>query len=338
MRNPNLLIFPFMQREAVLSSRIEGTQATLGDIYSYEARQLALPNMDGSIAHGDVQEVVNYIKAMQQGAERLESLPVSLRLIRELHATLMAAGVRGQTKHPGRFRQTPNYIAATKQIPIQEARFVPPPVPQMLRALAALEKYLHRSDQYPDIVRLALIHYQFETIHPFEDGNGRVGRLLISLLLIDWKILPMPLLYLSAFFERHREEYYQRLYEVSTVGRWREWVRFFLKGVVEQSLDATNMATQMIDIEESWRRRLANAGASARAQSLADCLFRMPLLTTADAAKLLKTSYQTARYNVKKLVELGILTQYGEQKHGTEYVAQDILGVVAERGLHSDSV
>jgi len=336
MRNPNLLIYPFVQREAVLSSRIEGTQANMADVYAFEANQLALPGMAQRAVSADTREVVNYVLAMQEGIRRLEELPVSLRLIQQLHAVLME-GVRGQTRHPGEFRRVPNYIAQSQTTSIQDARFVPPPVPQMHSALDDLEKYLHARDEYPPVVRLALVHYQFEAIHPFEDGNGRLGRLLVSLLLIGWRLLPLPLLYLSAYLERHRDQYYDLLYAVSTRGQWREWVAFFLTGIIEQSQDATDMAAKLMNIEETWRQRLADARASALAQRLADDLFRMPVLTIPDAAKVLGVSYQTARYNVQKLVDVGILQPVGVERYGKSYVGEDIFRLMVGRADEASS-
>lgn len=324
MRNPDLLIVPFVQREAVLSSRIEGTQAGIADLYAHEANQLTLPGLGQRPVSPDVREVSNYVRALREGVRRLPELPVSLRLLRELHAILMDS-VRGETRLAGEFRVTPNYIAPTRATPIEEARFVPPPVPQMQEALSRLERYLHAEDHYPAVVRLALVHYQFETIHPFEDGNGRLGRLLVSLLLLDWGLLPLPLLYLSAYLERHRDTYYELLYRVSTRGTWREWLEFFLTGVREQAREATDLAVELGRIEETWRQRLAEARASALAQRLADSLFRMPIVTVNDAAELLGVIYETARYSVLKLVEVGILRPVSSAKRGQQYVADDIV-------------
>jgi len=339
MRNPSLLIVPFLQREAVLSSRIEGTQAGIADLYAREGEQLALPGLAPRPVSPDVREVSNYVRALQEGLRRLPELPVSWRLIRELHGVLLE-GVRGRNRHPGQFRQTPNYIAPSDTVPIHEARFVPPPVPQMRQALNELEIYLHAQDQYPALVRLALVHYQFETIHPFEDGNGRLGRLLVSLLLIDWGLLSLPLLYLSAYLEKHRDEYYDLLYRVSTAGAWNDWLRFFLLGVREQADAAMRLSGALIDVEESWHSRLAGARASALAQRLADGLFALPVLSVNNAAGLLETSYQTARYNVNKLLELGILREAAPGTREQIYVATDILNLMVEptaddgRGTH----
>lgn len=329
MRNPNLLIVPFLQREAVLSSRIEGTQAGVADLYGKEGEQLALPGLAPRTVSPDVREVSNYVRALQEGVRRLPDLPVSWRLIRELHGVLLE-GVRGRNRHPGQFRQTPNYIAPSDTVPIQDARFVPPPVRQMRQALNELESYLHAQDRYPALVRLALVHYQFETIHPFEDGNGRLGRLLVSLLLIDWGLLSLPLLYLSAYLEKHRDEYYDLLYRVSTAGAWSEWLRFFLLGVQEQAEAAMRLSAALIDVEESWHSRLAEARASALAQRLADGLFAMPAISVNDAAGLLDTSYQTARYNVYKLVKLDILREAAPGTREQMYVATDILNLMVE--------
>ncbi|MBC7239607.1 MAG: Fic family protein, partial [Chloroflexi bacterium] len=189
MPNPHLLIGPFVRREAVLSSRIEGTEADIADLYAYEARQLPLPGVEVSPPESDVQEVLNYVNALEYGLQRLNTLPMSLRLMRELHAKLLA-GVRGEYATPGEFRHSQNWIGPPG-CSLNEAIFVPPPPAQMDEALDALEKYLQSDDMYPPLIRLAFIHYQFEAIHPFLDGNGRIGRLLLSLLLVQWQLLPL---------------------------------------------------------------------------------------------------------------------------------------------------
>jgi Fic family protein len=205
---PDLLVQPFVRREAVLSSRIEGTHASLTDLYNYEAKQLQLFEDPA-----DVQEVHNYVRALNSGIKRLASLPVSLRLIREVHKILMG-GVRGEHLTPGEFRRSQNWIGPATST-IESAPYVPPSVAEMHKALSALELYIHASSGLPPLVRAALVHYQFEAIHPFLDGNGRIGRLLVILLLVEWGLLPQPLLNLSAFFEANRPEYYARLLAVS---------------------------------------------------------------------------------------------------------------------------
>jgi Fic family protein len=219
--NPHLLIGPFVRREAVLSSRIEGTQASLSDLFYFEAahsEKTALPKKPPS----DVQEVTNYVKALEYAPKRIKDLPLSLRLIRELHEILLS-GVRGEHWTPGEFRRSQNWIGPPGCTLI-DATFVPPPPQDMMEALGQLEKYLHMPSNLPPLVHIALVHYQFEVIHPFLDGNGRIGRLLISLLLCHEGLIDQPFLYLSAFFEHRRPNYYQRLLDISTGGKWRQWI------------------------------------------------------------------------------------------------------------------
>ena len=215
--NPHLLIYPFIRREAVLSSRIEGTRSSLSDLLLFEATKIEKQR--------DVKEVQNYVHAMEYGLKRLNELPLSLRFIRELHSILME-GVRGEQATPGEFRQSQNWIGPPG-CTLDEAIFIPPPVPQMQECLNQLEDFLHTEKDLPLLVRLALVHYQFEAVHPFLDGNGRIGRLLITLFLCQRKVLTKPLLYLSAFFERHRQDYYDLLLKVSREAGWREWIEFF---------------------------------------------------------------------------------------------------------------
>ena len=236
--NPHLLIRPFVRREAVLSSRIEGTQSTLFDLYAYEAVQLSMFKPPP-----DVREVYNYVRALEHGMARLPTLPLSLRLIREIHAHLME-GVRGEHQTPGEFRRSQNWIGPPG-CTLTDARFVPPPVPEMQESLHALETFLHASPTLPPLMRLGLIHYQFEAIHPFLDGNGRVGRLLITLLLCAWDLLSEPLLYLSAYFDAHRQDYYDLLLRVSQHGAWEDWLTFFLRGIATQAQDSVARAGRL---------------------------------------------------------------------------------------------
>lgn len=330
MPNPHLLIGPFIRREAVLSSRIEGTQADIADLYAYEARQLPLPGVETPTSEADVREVLNYVNAMEYGLERLKTLPVSLRLIRELHERLLT-GVRGETATPGEFRRTQNWIGPPG-CTLKEAVFVPPPVPQMHEALNALETYLHsQNDPYPPLVRLALIHYQFEAIHPFVDGNGRIGRLLISLLLIQWGLLPLPLLYLSAYFYRHRQAYYDLLLAVSERGAWRDWLLFFLRGVAEQAGDAVRRARKLQDLREEWRTRLLQTRASALTLRLLDALFTRPIFTIPQVQELLGVRhYITAQRVVERLVEGGILQPLADVPYGKTYWAPQIIDTIGE--------
>lgn len=330
MPNPHLLIGPFMRREAVLSSRIEGTQADIADLYAYEAGQLPLPGVGTSAPESDVREVLNYVNALEYGLKRLESLPVSLRLMRELHERLLT-GVRGEYATPGEFRRSQNWIGRPG-CTLNEATFVPPPVPQMHEALDALEKYLHSDDVYPPLLRLALVHYQFEAIHPFVDGNGRVGRLLLSLLLAQWQLLQLPLLYLSAYFHRHRQDYYDLLLGVSECGAWRDWLLFFLRGVAEQAQDALERARRLQDLQQEWRRRLTQARTSALALRLADALFTTPIITIPQAQRVLEVgSYHSAQNNVEKLLAAGILRPTGDAAYGKTYSAIEILNIVQDQ-------
>lgn len=328
MPNPRIFISPFVRREAVLSSRIEGTQADVKDVYAFEADQLPLPELRSSSRRSDTQEVFNYVRALEYGLARVGELPLSLRLVRELHEILMG-GVRGEEYTPGEFRRIQNWVGPP-DCSIKEATFVPPPVREMHGALDLFERYLHAEDVYPPLVRLALVHYQFEAIHPFLDGNGRVGRLLISLMLVEWDLLPLPLLYLSAFFERHKQDYYELLLAVSTRGAWREWVMFFLRGVGEQSRDALQKANRLQDLQIEWRERLTQARTSALLPRLADRLFDAPIITIPEAQGFLDVTYSSARNNVEKLVGAGILRQVGEGSYGKVFLADEILQIIED--------
>jgi len=327
--NPHLLIHPFIRREAVLSSRIEGTQADLADLYAFEAGQLPLPGIKPAPPEEDVREVHNYVRALEYGLQRLNTLPVSLRLLREVHQRLME-GVRGHQATPGEFRHTQNWIGPAG-CSLNDAPFVPPPVEEMHAALHALEQYLHAEDNLPPLIRLALIHYQFEAIHPFIDGNGRIGRLLISLLSVHWDLLPLPLLYLSAFFEKHRQDYYNLLMAVSARGTWRDWIEFFLRGVADQARDAVVRAKRLQDLQAEWRVRLTKARSSGLAIRLADSLFDSPFLTIPQAQQRLGLKqYHSARRHVQGLVRVGILKPLDESSYGKTFVAAEIMPVIGQ--------
>jgi len=314
--NPNLLIGPFIRREAVLSSRIEGTQADIADLYAYEAGQFK-----DTPTKSDVKEVHNYVRALEYGLERIKTLPISLRLIRELHEHLME-GVRGEQATPGEFRRTQNWIGSPG-CTLNEATFVPPPVPEMKEALDNLEKYLHAKNKYPPLARLAMIHNQFEAIHPFIDGNGRIGRLLITLSLVHWDLLPLPLLYLSVFFERNRQEYYDNLLAVSQNGSWQEWILFFLQGTIEQAEDAIAHVKELQKIQLTWRESLTGARVSSQVLSLVDKLFESPIITIPIVQDLLNISYPTAKSYVEKLLKAGILLQIGESSYDKVFITRE---------------
>ncbi|MGI8553892.1 MAG: Fic family protein [Dehalococcoidia bacterium] len=324
--SPHILISPFIRKEAVLSSRIEGTQASIANLYAYEAGQASLPITEPAAPESDVHEVQNYVLALEYGLERLATLPVSRRLMRELHERLMT-GVRGNSATPGEFRRSQNWIG-TPGYTLDGALYVPPPVDEMETSLNAFEQYLHADDTYPPLVRLAFIHYQFEAIHPFLDGNGRIGRLLIILLLVHWDLLRQPLLYLSGYFEQHRQMYYDLLLGVTERGNWREWVEFFLRGVVEQAHDAAQRVIRLQDLQADWHRRLDRARSSALTLRLADSLFGSPFLTVPIAQRMLSVTYRGAHGIVQRLLEASILKPVNGASYGRWFVAQEILTAI----------
>ncbi len=320
--NPHLLIGPFMKREAVLSSRIEGTQASLSDLFFFEASGEQNPEVP------DVHEVANYVRALEFGLKRMQELPVSLRLIREMHAELMR-GIRGEHLTPGDFRRSQNWIGPPGST-LMDAVFVPPPLEEMKTALDAFEKYLHAESQLPPLVRLALIHYQFEAIHPFLDGNGRIGRLLMTLLLCKEGILLQPLLYLSAYFEAQRREYYRLLLAVSQRGEWTAWIHFFLLGVSEQSQDSIARTEKLLELWMSYHKRLQKGPATAL--QLVDQLFSYPAITISQTAKRLGVTFPAAQKNIERLVGEGILKEVTGQRRYRVYIASDVVRIVeAER-------
>ena len=321
--NPHLLIRPFVRREAVLSSRIEGTQASLSDLLFFEAA----PPSEAVVS--DVREVANYVAALEFGMKRLSELPLSLRLIREMHALLLA-GVRGQAQAPGEFRTTQNWIGRPG-CTLMDATYVPPPVDDMRDALDLFEKYLHSNSDLPPLVRMALVHYHFEAIHPFADGNGRIGRLLVTLLLQTERLLPQPLLYLSAYFEEHRDTYYHLLLNVSQRGEWRAWIEFFLEAVEYQSRDAIKRSDALLGLWGGYRHRLQEARASALLLRLVDELFSFPAINTKMAAKALGVTPRSAQLNIDKLIEAGILAEATGQKRNRIYVASEIVSTVERR-------
>lgn len=318
--NPHLLIGPFMRREAVLSSMIEGTVASLSDLLCFEAS-------GSSIAKpADVREVANYVHALEYGLGRLKELPVSLRLIREMHERLMQ-GVRGEYMTPGEFRRSQNWIGPPGCL-LKDAVFVPPPVDEMMETLGDLEKYLHMPSELPPLIRLALIHYQFEAIHPFLDGNGRVGRLLLTLLLCTEGLLSQPLLYLSAYFERYRRDYYNLLLGVSQSGRWYEWVMYFLRGVADQSQDAVRRSNRLLDLRQEYRQRLQSARSSALLLQLVDELFSYPAISISWAAKRLDVTPRAAQLNVDKLIAEGILAEMTGRKRNRVFITPGIMKII----------
>jgi Fic family protein len=305
-------IYAFVRKEAVVSSQIEGTQATLIDLLEYEAEQAT------GVPVGDVHEVCNYLDAIKYARGQLKSargLPLSVRLLHEAHRRLMR-GVRGANKQPGEIRRSQNWIGGTRP---GNAVFVPAPPDELPALLADLERYLHAENGLPPLVRVGLAHVQFETIHPYLDGNGRIGRLLITLMLEHWKLLSAPLLYLSLFFKRHRAEYYRLLGEVRRSGDWEAWTEFFLEGIATIAVEAVAAAREVFALITEDRRRLVAApGASVMAVRLIEQLPIHPVVSIPAVVKILKTTKPTAGKAVQLLENLGVLTETsGKQRDRT---------------------
>jgi Fic family protein len=308
--DPDLFVMMYVRREAVLSSQIEGTQSTIQDLLAAEAK-LGTPAQPG-----DVKEVVNYVRAMRHGLDRLASLPVSVRLIREIHAVLME-GVRGSHLTPGELRRSQNWIGPPGAT-LAEATFVPPPAPLVPDALADLERFLHRRDDSPLLIRIGLAHAQFEMIHPFLDGNGRVGRLLITFLLCERGELLKPVLYLSAFFKRNRPEYYERLQGVQAQGDWEGWLAFFLRGVAEVSGDAVVTARRIQELRERHRTVVTEefGRGAANAHRVLQALYRNPIISVAGVREVTGLTIAPANRLVQRMVELGMLVEItGQRRH-----------------------
>lgn len=316
--NPHLLIRPFVRREAVLSSKIEGTQATLGELLAAEAGAAVDRSPD------DLREVGNYVAALEQGVKRLRTLPLSLRLVRELHRDLMR-GVRGDSSTPGEFRRTQNWIGRPGSTHA-EATYVPPPPDRLMDCLGPWEAFLH-DRSLPPLVQAALAHSQFEAIHPFLDGNGRVGRLLITVLLVEREVLPTPLLYLSAFFEATRQEYYARLLAVTEAGEWEEWLDYFLRGVIQQSEDALRRIDRIDALVLGWRDRLATETSRLPERAL-DLFVENPFWSVTKLAERTGVAFTTAQRAIGRLESTGIVTLATEAKRNRVYCARALLDIL----------
>ena len=299
--NPDMFVRMYVRKEAVLSSQIEGTQASLVDVLEYEANvgQRRLPS--------DVLETFNYVKALNAGLERLQELPLCNRLLREIHGILMQ-GVRGQERTPGEFRTSQNWIGDSVS-DLSNATYVPPPPHEMNRAIGDLEVFLNSPEPMPLLIKAGLAHVHFELIHPFLDGNGRLGRLLITFLLCHHRALTRPLLYLSSWFKQHQGEYYARLYAVSHSGDWEGWLKYFLKGVGQVSQEAAETARKIIAMREEHRQRVSEQVRSPSGLVLLDALYARPLITVNEIRDLLSVSYGTASNLAKDFVQAGILQE-----------------------------
>lgn len=319
--NPDQFVYMYVRREAVLSSQIEGTQASLMDVLEYEAQQ------ERATARVDVREIINYIRAMEHGLGRLENLPLSRRLICEVHAELMK-GVRGGEPHktPGEFRRTQNWIGGGSPA---TARFVPPPADHVADTFADLERFLHGDSALPPLIKAGLVHAQFETIHPFLDGNGRTGRLLITFWLVERGILKKPLLYPSLYFKEHREEYGDRLQAVRDKGEWEQWLEFFLDGVAQVADEAYQTALRIFSLRERDRQRISDSlgRRTATALLLHDELLKQPMVRASTVQQLISVSQPTAVNLLQSLVAIGILREVTGRPRFRLYAYEEYLNL-----------
>lgn len=299
----DLFVLMYVRKEAVLSSQIEGTQSSLNDLLRAEAR-IFDPDRPA-----DVREVSNYVAALNYGLERLEDFPVSIRLIREIHERLLS-GVRGAYLRPGELRESQNWIGPAGAT-LNNATFVPPPPHEVPNALSDLERFIHSKDAMPPLIRIGLTHAQFETIHPFLDGNGRVGRLLITFLLCQQGILQSPVLYLSHFLKANRAEYYEQLQNTRVDGGWESWLKFFLRGVAQVSREATETARAIVDRREADRAKIIDqlGRVAGNALKVHELLFKFPLNSVNPIAEMLDVSFTSANRLIERLVEIGILLE-----------------------------
>lgn len=321
--DPNLFLYAYVRREAVLSSQIEGTQSSLSDLLLFE-----LEGAPG-IPLDDVVEVSNYVSALDHGMNRMqEGFPLSNRLLREMHAKLLASG-RGREKNPGEFRRTQNWIGGTRP---GNAHFVPPPPARIEESMAALERFLHEAQpSHPTLVKAGLAHVQFETIHPFLDGNGRIGRLLIAFILHHGRVLSRPLLYLSLYFKHHRREYYRLLDLVRTEGNWEEWLNFFFEGVEQTAGNAVDTAQRLVTLFKEDTSRVEVLGRTANTTlRVFHAMRERPVLTLTEAARRAGVSFPTAAKGIDALVDLGIARELTGQRRNRAFVYDRYLSILNE--------
>jgi Fic family protein len=318
----NLFVFMYVRKEALLSSQIEGTQSSLSDLLLFENKEVPFVPLD------DVQEVSNYLAAMDHGLKRLaEGFPLSLRLIREMHRKLLSKG-RGRSKQPGEFRSTQNWIGGTRP---GNAIFVPPPPNRLMQCLGDLESFLHDQSTYPLLIRAALAHVQFETIHPFLDGNGRLGRLLITLMLCHEKALHEPLLYLSLYFKTHRDRYYELLQLVRTKGEWERWLEFFLDGVAETAQQGVATARRLLNLFDADSQKIGSLGrAASSALRVHEELKKLPLLAVPLAAQRLGLSQPTIQKSLNHMLQLGVVEEITGKRRSRLYQYSSYLRILDE--------
>ncbi|WP_433265014.1 Fic family protein [Actinosynnema sp. CS-041913] len=319
--SPRLFTRALLRREAVLSSRIEGTQATLSDLVLFEIERSDHPDND------DVREVANYVKAMDYLlVDTHQDARVGLWALREAHRILLT-GVRGELADPGRFRDSQNWIGSPGD-PVENASYVPPPPERLRDCLDAFDSHLDGPHDLPPLAEIACLHYQFEAIHPFRDGNGRVGRLLVSLLLVRWGLLPGPMLDFSAYIERRRQDYYTRLLMVSTRGDWENWIAFFLEVVAAQAKDVLRRANRLQELRERYRAKVTGVRSSSLLPKLVDALFETPALTIGTVQEVLGVTHRAATVNVEKLVEEGMVVELARSSRVRRFLADEIIAVV----------
>ena len=319
--NPDLFVFMYVRKEAVLSSQIEGTQSSLQDVLAAEARILSRDRPQ------DVDEVINYVRAMNHGLSGLARLPVSIRLIREIHAELLQ-GVRGRHLSPGDLRTSQNWIGPAG-CTLNEASFVPPPPHEIAQHLSQLERFLQTDNRLPLLVKIGLAHVQFETIHPFLDGNGRIGRLLITFLLCEQKVLFKPVLYLSYYLKRNRQQYYEQLQSVRDHGTWEEWLLFFLRGVIEVSRQATDTARLILNLREEHRQAITEhlGRAAGNGHRVLEYLYEHPIVSVKEVQNLTGTTYPAANQLVARLVAADILNEITGQTRNRRFIYQQYIGL-----------
>lgn len=321
--NPGLLTTPLLTKEAVLSSRIEGTQATLEDVFKYEAEEKV--SEEGEIEK-DVREIINYRKAMSLAIDELKNRPIGENLIKKIHFHLLSS-VRGANKDRGNLRRIQVYIAAPGT-PIEEATYIPPPITEIPSLLSNWESYINSEQEKDPLIQMGIAHYQFEAIHPFMDGNGRIGRLIIPLFLYQRKLLSYPLLYISEFFEKNRKDYYALLKRVSEEENWENWIRFFLTALTDQSLKTQVTVLEIIALHNNLKNKIIAIN-SAYAINLLDIIFTNPIISFASIKKRLKTkSYQTIYNLLTKFVKIGILKEVSGKRRNRIYVFQELLDIL----------
>jgi Fic family protein len=319
--DPDLFVYLYVRKEALLSSQIEGTQCSLEDILSPETE-----TSSSTTRPQNIEEVSNYVKAMNQGLARLAHLPVSTRLIKEIHAILMH-GVRGSGKTPGEFRRSQNWIGRPGAT-LKTAEFVPPPPEDVNRLMSELEKFIHHVDRMSPLIKVALIHAQFETIHPFLDGNGRLGRLLITYLLVHWNVLNKPLLYISYYFKVHRTEYYARLMDIRMRGDWEAWIKFFLRAVYESAEMGAQSATEIHKLMTTDRARVQLEDVSSVTLQVYNHFCREPILTNPILVARLRSSKPTVQRALEHLQEFGIIKEVSGKQRYRRYAYQVYLDIL----------